>query len=61
MMKLKIAKWAVVIAVIIALTSWANKSKKEDCEVKMAKELGAATKYIDGRCMAKGYATISGW
>jgi len=60
MMPLKIAKWAIGVAVIIALMAWADTSDREDCEVRIAKELGTTAKYIDGKCMVKGYGRING-
>ena len=56
----KIVCWVIVVAAFIALLGWADRSDQEDCEVRIAKELGTTAKYIDGKCMVKGYGRING-
>jgi len=60
MMLFRVFMWCIGAASIIALMAWADTSEREDCEVRIAKELGTTAKYMDGKCMVKGYGRING-
>lgn len=57
---LKVALWVAGIVAFCSLLYWADKSDQEDCEVRIAQELNTTAKYIDGKCMVKGYGSMNG-
>ncbi|HBS5779180.1 TPA: hypothetical protein MAK69_000472 [Klebsiella aerogenes] len=48
------------IAALCFLASLAGEHDREDCEVRIAKELNTTAVYINGHCMVKGFGRFDG-
>lgn len=57
---LKVVLWVAGIAAFIWLLGVAGEHDRQDCEVRIAQELGTTARYIDGHCMVKGYGRMDG-
>lgn len=52
--------WIIGIAAFAYLMTWAGETDREDCEVRLAKELNTTAVYINNHCMVKGYGRADG-
>jgi hypothetical protein len=52
--------WCGALALFLLLFSWAGESDREDCEVRIARELNTTAVYINNHCMVKGYGRFDG-
>lgn len=52
--------WIIGIAAFAYLMAWAGERDREDCEVRLAKELNTTAVYINNHCMVKGYGRADG-
>ncbi|MEA3808553.1 hypothetical protein VBK47_15615 [Enterobacter hormaechei] len=52
--------WVGGISLFALLVCFAGEHDREDCEVRIAKELNTTAVYINGHCMVKGYGRFDG-
>ncbi|HDG1667839.1 TPA: hypothetical protein PFE31_002091 [Kluyvera ascorbata] len=57
---IRVLLWIGGISLFILLISMAGEHDREDCEVRIAKELNTTAVYINGHCMVKGYGRFDG-
>lgn len=57
---LRVVLWAASLAAFLWLLTIAEEHDREDCEVRIAQELGTTARYLNGHCLVKGYGRFDG-
>lgn len=56
----RVLLWIGGITLFIWVMALAGKSDRENCEVRVARELNTTAVYINNHCMVKGYGRFDG-